>query len=136
MKSKLSSHPENRTEKVEIVGNESPTTEALPSPIADTVGESKDDSKDVPQNAGVSISNSKKRSLSEPAKDNEPSSKKSRESLPASSSVNGELKASRFPSPPGQAAIDVDKENWQGFCDIESDPAYFSVILREMGVQG
>lgn len=29
----------------------------------------------------------------------------------------------------------IDKNNWQGFCDIESDPAYFSAILREMGVQ-
>ncbi|KAL5121104.1 hypothetical protein ACEQ8H_000955 [Pleosporales sp. CAS-2024a] len=29
----------------------------------------------------------------------------------------------------------VGKENWQGFCEIESDPAYFSVILREMGVK-
>jgi ubiquitin carboxyl-terminal hydrolase L5 len=28
-----------------------------------------------------------------------------------------------------------DKETWQGFCDIESEPAYFSVILREMGVR-
>ncbi|KAF1966802.1 cysteine proteinase [Bimuria novae-zelandiae CBS 107.79] len=30
----------------------------------------------------------------------------------------------------------ITKENWQGYCEIESDPAYFSVILREIGIRG
>ncbi|KAF2444078.1 cysteine proteinase [Karstenula rhodostoma CBS 690.94] len=42
----------------------------------------------------------------------------------------------RFPSPPNVPATSVDKETWQGYCEIESDPAYFSVILREVGIQG
>lgn len=42
----------------------------------------------------------------------------------------------RFPSPPDVPATSVDKETWQGYCEIESDPAYFSVILREIGIQG
>ncbi|KAH7394230.1 hypothetical protein DE146DRAFT_661179 [Phaeosphaeria sp. MPI-PUGE-AT-0046c] len=29
----------------------------------------------------------------------------------------------------------ISKENWQGFCEIESEPAYFSAILRDIGVQ-
>lgn len=40
------------------------------------------------------------------------------------------------PSPSDISAPVVDKESWQGYCEIESDPAYFSVILREIGVQG
>ena len=43
---------------------------------------------------------------------------------------------SSTPSSPGISAIDQLKENWQGYCEIESDPAYFSVILREIGIQG
>jgi ubiquitin carboxyl-terminal hydrolase L5 len=31
--------------------------------------------------------------------------------------------------------VKISKENWQGFCEIESDPSAFSVILREMGVK-
>jgi ubiquitin carboxyl-terminal hydrolase L5 len=30
----------------------------------------------------------------------------------------------------------IDAGAWQGFCEIESEPACFSVILRDMGVQG
>ncbi|KAF2000309.1 cysteine proteinase, partial [Amniculicola lignicola CBS 123094] len=42
----------------------------------------------------------------------------------------------RFPSPPSESASDFDKEAWQGFCEIESDPGFFSVMVREMGVEG
>ncbi|KAJ4348258.1 uncharacterized protein N0V89_009630 [Didymosphaeria variabile] len=42
----------------------------------------------------------------------------------------------RSPSPPNVPATVVDKETWQGYCEIESDPAYFSVILRNIGIQG
>lgn len=40
------------------------------------------------------------------------------------------------PNPPGVPDINQLKANWQGYCEIESDPAYFSVILREIGIQG
>jgi len=40
------------------------------------------------------------------------------------------------PLAPSPSPLIIDKSNWQGFCDIESDPAYFSVILRDMGVKG
>lgn len=42
----------------------------------------------------------------------------------------------RFPSPPNVPATSQDKSMWQGYCEIESDPAYFSVILREIGIEG
>jgi ubiquitin carboxyl-terminal hydrolase L5 len=42
----------------------------------------------------------------------------------------------RFPSPPNEAATAFHKETWQGYCEIESEPAYFNVVLREIGVQG
>ena len=46
-----------------------------------------------------------------------------------------------MPSEPSSSALDMSnidelKANWQGYCEIESDPAYFSVILREIGIQG
>jgi ubiquitin carboxyl-terminal hydrolase L5 len=69
---------------------------------------------------------SKKRALPEPSTEEEPSTKKAKESLPASPDSN-DMSLALFPK--------VDKETWQGFCEIESEPAYFSVILREMGVQ-
>ncbi|CAI6338896.1 unnamed protein product [Periconia digitata] len=42
----------------------------------------------------------------------------------------------RFPSPPEQSATKLDKETWQGFCELECEPAYFSAILHRIGVQG
>jgi ubiquitin carboxyl-terminal hydrolase L5 len=33
------------------------------------------------------------------------------------------------------SATHVDPATWQGFCEIESEPGYFSVMLREMGVK-
>ncbi|KAJ9647105.1 hypothetical protein H2199_002091 [Coniosporium tulheliwenetii] len=33
-------------------------------------------------------------------------------------------------------AMDAEKRAWQGFCEIESEPAYFNVMLKEFGVQG
>ncbi len=130
-----SSTPENKTKTAEDVVDSLPTTEALPSPTADAINERKDDSKVSTPETNRSVSNSKKRGLSESAKDNEPSNKKLRETPPASS-ANGEVKSPSFPSPSDHPATTFDKETWQGFCDIESEPAYFSVILREMGVQG
>ncbi|EED14156.1 ubiquitin C-terminal hydrolase 37 [Talaromyces stipitatus ATCC 10500] len=30
----------------------------------------------------------------------------------------------------------IDKSSWNGFCEIESEPAFFNVMLREFGVEG
>ncbi|KAF2198988.1 cysteine proteinase [Delitschia confertaspora ATCC 74209] len=40
-----------------------------------------------------------------------------------------------YPSPPEVQATLHDKKTWQGFCDIESEPDVFSVMIREMGVK-
>ncbi|RMZ70318.1 ubiquitin carboxyl-terminal hydrolase [Pyrenophora seminiperda CCB06] len=77
--------------------------------------------------------NARKRGLPEAYIASEPSSKKYKDS--PSPSSNRPSTAHRFPSPPDMPATIFDKETWQGFCDIESEPACFSVILREMGVQ-
>jgi ubiquitin carboxyl-terminal hydrolase L5 len=69
---------------------------------------------------------SKKRALPEPSTEEEPSTKKTKEPTPASSDPN-DVSLASLPK--------VNKESWQGFCEIESEPAYFSVILREMGVR-
>ncbi|KAF1946630.1 ubiquitin carboxyl-terminal hydrolase 2 [Clathrospora elynae] len=80
--------------------------------------------------------NTRKRGLPEPSQEHEPSSKKSKDSPPIPPPKNELSTAPVFPSPADMPATAHDKETWQGFCDIESEPAYFSVILREMGVQG
>ncbi|KAF2648611.1 cysteine proteinase [Lophiostoma macrostomum CBS 122681] len=76
---------------------------------------------------------SKKRSL--PAEDEKspvPPPKRSRdESTPP---TNGVAAQQRYPSPADQGATEHDKETWQGFCEIASEPEFFSVMLREMGV--
>ncbi|KAI2475725.1 ubiquitin carboxyl-terminal hydrolase 2 [Pyrenophora tritici-repentis] len=77
--------------------------------------------------------NARKRGVPEPSIESEPSSKKHKDSPSPSSS--GLPANSRFPSPPDMPATPFDKNTWQGFCEIESEPACFSVILREMGVQ-
>jgi len=77
--------------------------------------------------------NARKRGLPEPSIECEPSNKKYKDS--PSPSSNGLSIAPRFPSPSDMPATAFDKETWQGFCDIESEPSCFSVILREMGVQ-
>jgi ubiquitin carboxyl-terminal hydrolase L5 len=78
---------------------------------------------------------SKKRAL--PAEDEIseiPSPKRSRdESTPP---TNGAAAQQRFPSPADQGATEHDKQNWQGFCEIASEPEFFSVMLRELGVTG
>jgi ubiquitin carboxyl-terminal hydrolase L5 len=83
----------------------------------------------------TSSPNTKKRGLPEPDTASEPSSKKSKDSPTPPSAQNGASTAPVFPSPPDMPATTFDKETWQGFCDIESEPACFSVILREMGVR-
>ena len=83
----------------------------------------------------VSPSNTKKRGLPEPDTASEPISKKSKDSPTPLSTQNGAVTAPVFPSSPDMPATAFDKATWQGFCDIESEPACFSVILREMGVR-
>ncbi|KAF2827519.1 cysteine proteinase [Ophiobolus disseminans] len=79
--------------------------------------------------------NSKKRALSELSITEEPISKKTKDSPNMSSTEDVKSTDPVFPSPPDYPATKHDKETWQGFCEIESEPAYFSVILREMGAQ-
>jgi ubiquitin carboxyl-terminal hydrolase L5 len=69
---------------------------------------------------------SKKRALPEPSTKEEPCPKKAKEASPASPD------STEMPETP---ASNINKETWQGFCEIESEPAYFSTILREIGVQ-
>jgi ubiquitin carboxyl-terminal hydrolase L5 len=84
----------------------------------------------------VASPNARKRGPPEPSSDSEPDSKKSKAS-PSSSALKSSLTDQPiFPSPPDMPATTFDKHTWQGFCDIESEPACFSVILREMGVKG
>ncbi|PGG97839.1 hypothetical protein AJ79_09075 [Helicocarpus griseus UAMH5409] len=41
-----------------------------------------------------------------------------------------------FESLPLQPLSKSDKERWNGFCEIESEPALFNVMLRDFGVKG
>jgi ubiquitin carboxyl-terminal hydrolase L5 len=79
--------------------------------------------------------NSKKRALVDSPTEEEPVSKKLKDSPEMSPEHKEQAETTAFPSPPDYPATKHDKETWQGFCEIESEPAYFSVILREMGVQ-
>jgi len=87
---------------------------------------------------------SKKRALPHPSAEAEPSPKKAKAHSPKAeagaendeqASPESDTKDDNESSPPPASDLKINKENWQGFCEIESDPAYFSVILREMGVK-
>ncbi|KAI9788708.1 MAG: hypothetical protein M1835_002140 [Candelina submexicana] len=41
-----------------------------------------------------------------------------------------------FPNSPTEPASEDDRKNWKGFCEIESEPAFFNVMLHEFGVRG
>ncbi|SLM40168.1 ubiquitin carboxyl-terminal hydrolase [Lasallia pustulata] len=41
-----------------------------------------------------------------------------------------------FPGDPSAPATEDDKKNWNGFCEIESEPAFFNVMLKNFGVKG
>lgn len=43
---------------------------------------------------------------------------------------------SAFPHDPSEPATTDDRIRWRGFCEIESDPAFFNVMLRDFGVDG
>lgn len=36
---------------------------------------------------------------------------------------------------PAELVDSITKDTWQGFCEIQSEPAYFSAILKDMGVR-
>jgi ubiquitin carboxyl-terminal hydrolase L5 len=81
----------------------------------------------------------KKRALPGPADDQEPTQKKTKE-LPQTHPElcpmqESSLAAESSTTPSDEAAVTFDKEKWQGYCEIENEPAFFSVILREIGVQ-
>ncbi|KAF2266238.1 cysteine proteinase [Lojkania enalia] len=46
---------------------------------------------------------------------------------------NDSPRSERFPNSPGMPATGLNKKTWQGFCEIECDPAYFAVMVHEMG---
>lgn len=100
---------------------------------ANTVAEATEDATSSTEPSTKNSPKSNKRTLPEPCAADEPSIKKAKNSPPTSPPRNGE--SSESSEPPEQPTTKLDKETWQGFCDIESEPAYFSVILREMGVQ-
>ncbi|KAI9717421.1 MAG: hypothetical protein M1812_004773 [Candelaria pacifica] len=41
-----------------------------------------------------------------------------------------------FRNPPSEPATEDDRKKWKGFCEIESEPAFFNVMLHEFGVRG
>jgi ubiquitin carboxyl-terminal hydrolase L5 len=51
------------------------------------------------------------------------------------SAANGPIYTQDF-EPPYRAATMEEKDCWQGFCEIESEPAIFNLMLREWGVKG
>ncbi|EUC40933.1 hypothetical protein COCMIDRAFT_107513 [Bipolaris oryzae ATCC 44560] len=93
------------------------------------------DSEPLVKSSKAASLNARKRSPPEPP-NSEPGSKRSKASPSPSAPDDGPAIKPVFPSPPDMPATTFDKETWQGFCEIESEPACFSVILREMGVEG
>lgn len=83
----------------------------------------------VTKSADTTPSNPRKRRLPDTAPSS-PNTKMAKQTSVQTSPKEGTPSATRSPTP-----LLIDKNNWQGFCEIESDPAYFSVILREMGVE-
>jgi ubiquitin carboxyl-terminal hydrolase L5 len=74
--------------------------------------------------AADTLLGSRKRLLPEPLLGQDPHTKKRKASVSSSS------------APQHTVTQQIDVGAWQGFCEIESEPACFSVILRDMGVQG
>ncbi|KAK5010391.1 hypothetical protein LTR16_005164, partial [Cryomyces antarcticus] len=65
-----------------------------------------------------------------------PPKKKVKASNNVSATQNGANVSSTSNIPPLQAATDEEKRSWQGFCEVESEPAFFNVMLKEFGVRG
>jgi ubiquitin carboxyl-terminal hydrolase L5 len=98
-------------------------------------------SKELHEEASVAHTAPTKSPADHQARDMSPTSEKRSllelpdESTSKRSKLESPAPSPRFPSPPNVPATSVDKETWEGYCEIESDPAYFSVILREIGIQ-
>ncbi|KZM22683.1 ubiquitin-specific protease [Ascochyta rabiei] len=105
----------------------SPTTNrsaSKPEQSGEVLGDEVVDGSDVKRERSQDASLASKRCLPEPCtNEEEPESKNMKRSC---TSLNGNAE----PTP------EISKETWQGFCEIESEPAYFATILRDMGVQG
>lgn len=82
------------------------------------------------EQAPLSASPSKKRPSGDLALE-QPPAKRSK----SPTDLETPLISPRYPSPPGEPATTLDKETWEGWCEIESDPAYISSMIRMMGVQ-
>lgn len=76
-----------------------------------------------------------KRDLPEPCANEEPESKRLKRSQTPLAGGISETSVEHL-SDSAESPDIFNKEVWQGFCEIESEPAYFSAILRDMGVQG
>ncbi|KAF1984114.1 ubiquitin carboxyl-terminal hydrolase [Aulographum hederae CBS 113979] len=74
-----------------------------------------------------------------------PFKKQKRESNPelvgeSNGTANGthtnNLTIKEYPNPASAAATAEDRNKWQGWCEIESEPAFFNVMLNELGAPG
>lgn len=91
----------------------------------------------LPRKNNETTSIAKKRAQSELSLDLEPASKKSKDGQASGSLRNdGSSPTGESSSSTSSEAGTIDQHSWQGYCEIESEPAYFSVILREIGVKG
>ena len=81
----------------------------------------------------------KKRALPQSANDQESTTKKTKESPQATPKSllkqEGSPAVEGSSAPSDQSPPTLINEDWQGFCEIENEPAFFSVILREIGVE-
>ncbi|KAL4983058.1 ubiquitin carboxyl-terminal hydrolase [Aspergillus falconensis] len=50
--------------------------------------------------------------------------------------LNGSAESMNERIDPYRPASKAEKESWNGFCELESEPALFNVMLREFGVRG
>jgi ubiquitin carboxyl-terminal hydrolase L5 len=64
----------------------------------------------------------------------EPDAKRVKKSPASPQNCEAEL-LGQDTSDPVNLADSVTKDTWQGFCEIQSEPAYFSAILKDMGVR-
>jgi ubiquitin carboxyl-terminal hydrolase L5 len=102
---------------------------------ADEVSSTKNDTIDTAvgsEGACESSPKSKKRRSEDFHEDSKP---KRVNSGPTPATDDGTDQSARRPSEPAELKDNVTKETWQGFCEIESEPAFFSAILHDMGVQ-
>ncbi|KAJ8112521.1 hypothetical protein OPT61_g5126 [Boeremia exigua] len=115
-----------------------PPTNGLAGPDAEFVKEDSKDSKDsidlTPESDQLCQGSLKvkKRESDEPSEQPEP--KRVKQS--PTSSTYGSADIVEEPSEATSPTDGITKDTWQGFCEIESEPAFFSAILRDMGVQG